>query len=125
MQITTFVVTGLHGYMSRSLAFSEGLNLIVGINGSGKTSLLNLMNDLLQPNIAKLATTKFSKATLSFILKNKHFKIIASQTTKILKIEVVGDATITHPLKIILRHKSEICSIKRVGGKTSLITMEH
>ena len=57
----------LHGYMNKEIDFRSDINLIVGINGSGKTSVLNAVSWLLQPSIPDLCTTQFDEIRLDFL----------------------------------------------------------
>ncbi|MBS1537131.1 MAG: AAA family ATPase [Bacteroidetes bacterium] len=38
MQIDKLIIKGLYGYIDKTINFNEDLTLLVGINGSGKTS---------------------------------------------------------------------------------------
>jgi len=50
MNIKRLEINNLYGYMSKTIDFNEGINLLVGINGSGKTSVLNILNWLIIPS---------------------------------------------------------------------------
>ena len=39
----------LHGFLSKDLPFKPGVNILIGVNGSGKTSILNAMAWILSP----------------------------------------------------------------------------
>ena len=52
MQIIELEVNKLYGYIDKKINFYEDINLLVGINGAGKTSILNILNWLLQPAVA-------------------------------------------------------------------------
>ena len=64
MKIDSLTVTGLHGYLNKEIQFNEDINLLVGINGSGKTSVLNLISWMLTPSIAELCLTRFASVVL-------------------------------------------------------------
>jgi DNA repair exonuclease SbcCD ATPase subunit len=51
MIISRIEVSKLYGYMNKVIDFNSEINLLVGINGSGKTSILNLVNWLLIPSL--------------------------------------------------------------------------
>ena len=44
MQINKLKITGLYGYIDKTIEFYDDMTLLVGINGSGKTSILNILN---------------------------------------------------------------------------------
>ena len=50
MRIESAKFEKLHGYLDFDLKFEKGVNLIIGINGSGKTSILNSIAWTLSPN---------------------------------------------------------------------------
>lgn len=64
MHIKHFEVEGLHGFIDAKLDFFPDLTIIVGRNGSGKTSVLDLMSHLVRLDIEAIKKTKFSSATL-------------------------------------------------------------
>ena len=50
MRIESAIFKNLHGHLDFDLKFDQGVNLIIGINGSGKTSILNTIAWTLSPN---------------------------------------------------------------------------
>jgi predicted ATP-binding protein involved in virulence len=49
MKILSLRIKGLYGYLDKDIDFNTDINLLVGINGSGKTSVFNLINSKLSP----------------------------------------------------------------------------
>ena len=49
MLIRELEVSGLHGYINKKIRFHEDVNILIGINGSGKTSILNALFWTLSP----------------------------------------------------------------------------
>ena len=49
MIIRTAHFKNLHGYLDLKLSFRPGVNILIGVNGSGKTSILNAMAWTLSP----------------------------------------------------------------------------
>lgn len=82
MIINTVEIKNLYGYMNKSIVFNNDINLLVGINGSGKTSVLNIINWLLVPSIPNLCTTEFDKIEINFTFKKEIFLIRAIQNEK-------------------------------------------
>ena len=64
MKISHFAVTALHGFIDIELSFRDDITVIVGRNGSGKTSALNLIAQFLRLDIPALNKTQFSSAIL-------------------------------------------------------------
>ncbi len=65
MRIDSFSVEGLHGFVDASLDFYPDLTVIVGRNGSGKTSVLDFMSHLIRLDFEAIAKANFTKATVS------------------------------------------------------------
>ncbi len=49
MIIRRAVIKNLHGHLNASLSFQPGINVLIGVNGSGKTSILNAIAWTLAP----------------------------------------------------------------------------
>lgn len=64
MHISKFTGDGVHGYLSFEVNFNTDVTFIIGINGSGKTTVLKLIQALLTPDIYTLCTTVFSNIEL-------------------------------------------------------------
>lgn len=62
--ISTFGVKGLWGYKNYSLNFHPDVNVIIGPNASGKTTLINILYDALTANLQRLAETHFSEVVI-------------------------------------------------------------
>ena len=82
MRITKLRIRKLYGSMDKTIVFRDELNLLVGINGSGKTSILNAIDWLLRPNLVKLATTHFESLLLNFVHNEEHHELQAKQNNK-------------------------------------------
>ena len=78
----------LYGYLTREIDFEDDINILVGINGSGKTSILNLLNWLLTPSIPDLCSNYFDSAELSFEFEDMNFIIKAEHVESSLRIIV-------------------------------------
>lgn len=67
MWIRKFTVSQLHGILDLEIDFNEDLTIIVGRNGAGKTSALNLISDMLRVNIRAILARDFVHATLEVV----------------------------------------------------------
>jgi len=76
MQIDKLIIKGLYGYIDKTISFNNDLTLLVGINGSGKTSILNIINWLLRPSMPNLCVTEFKTIQLFFQFKNEKYEIL-------------------------------------------------
>ncbi len=64
MKLLRFSATGIHGFLNFKIKFNKDLTLLTGINGSGKTSALNAVVALLNPDLALLANLEFKDLKL-------------------------------------------------------------
>lgn len=60
MRIESIKIKKLYGYLNFNLTFFKDLNFLIGINGSGKTSILNVIAWLTRGAITRLANLDFS-----------------------------------------------------------------
>jgi energy-coupling factor transporter ATP-binding protein EcfA2 len=67
MKINRFVATDVHGYLNFDLHFFPDLNFLTGINGSGKTSVVNGITALISPSVLMLANTTYSRMEIEII----------------------------------------------------------
>lgn len=64
MKIQSFKVVGVRGFLTKEISFRDSVTFLIGINGSGKTTILDLMYGLLNPCLEKLLTISFKEITL-------------------------------------------------------------
>jgi len=68
--------------MDKKITFHERICILVGINGSGKTSVLNLINWLLTLNIDELCLIEFESVVLSFVFDECSYTLECNQNEK-------------------------------------------
>lgn len=73
MKIHKVNVHGLHGFLEPSVTFDGDLAIVVGVNGAGKTSVLNLVAHLLRLNIYEVARISFSNVVISGVVEHDEF----------------------------------------------------
>ena len=83
--IESFKIEKLWGYRDIHLAFNDNVNILIGPNGSGKTTILNLLHSILTVDIPKLLDVNFEQAEI----KLKKFKS-RSVLTIIVKVDVTS-----------------------------------
>ena len=79
--IESFKITKLWGYRDIDLTFNRGVNILIGTNGSGKTTVLNLLHSILTVDISKLLEVNFEQAEIN--LKGFKGKSECTVTAKI------------------------------------------
>ncbi|MBK8751003.1 MAG: ATP-binding protein [Candidatus Competibacteraceae bacterium] len=92
--ITNFDVKGLWGYKNYSIRLHEDVNVIIGPNASGKTTLINILYDTLTANFPRLCRTQFSEVVLGLkaFEGNERREIRLTQSEQDLKIQIDKDS---------------------------------
>jgi predicted ATPase len=98
MQIEKLKIVGLHGYINKEIDFNNDLTMLVGINGSGKTSILNILNWLIKPSMADLCITEFKLINLKFKVKGIDYEIICKHNKATLSYTIKTDKETYNPL---------------------------
>lgn len=114
MQIIELEVSKLYGYIDKKINFYEDINLLVGINGAGKTSILNILNWLLQPAVARLSVTEFNKITLKFYYKNIYYSLVCEHIKNELTYSLYSsDGEEYYPLNVPISHHPRVIGNNR------------
>ncbi|VVP22384.1 hypothetical protein PS865_03933 [Pseudomonas fluorescens] len=79
MIIESLTIEDLHKSINLTVNFNKDITLLVGINGCGKTSILNVIDWLLKPNLQLLAVTEYKKLELEFTFNKKKIHYILRQ----------------------------------------------
>lgn len=120
MQIDKLVIKGLYGYIDKTINFNEDLTLLVGINGSGKTSILNIINWVLRPSIPNLCVTEFKSIQLFFQFKSVKYEVLCKHNKSSFTYTLMTEKEKYNPL--IVRITTPPSEIKNDDGtKLSLI----
>jgi len=64
MELKNFTATNVHGYLKYDIIFNPRLTFLIGINGTGKTSVLKLILGLISPSFNYLNSIEFDNAEL-------------------------------------------------------------
>lgn len=59
MLITSFKANNVYEYLKIDIDFNSDMTFIVGLNGSGKTTAIRLLNAILTPNLSLLNIIPF------------------------------------------------------------------
>lgn len=105
MRILKFIGTKVHDYLNIDVEFNTDLSIVTGVNGSGKTTAILLLQAILCPNIKDLISIPFEKLELDITFLNKEYKIIAQTEKNVLLVSVNH---ISEPLKIDKRKLEEL-----------------
>ncbi len=102
MRILNLRIERLYGYIDKNIDFNDDITLLVGINGSGKTSILNIINWIISPSLPNLCITEFKTITLSFSLKNVLYEVTCKHNRKTFHYNIKSSKKKYNPL--IVKH---------------------
>lgn len=77
--IESFKITKLWGYRDIDLTFNSDVNILIGPNASGKTTILNLLHSILSADLPSLLNVSFDQAKI----KLRSFKGRSERTVKV------------------------------------------
>ncbi len=77
--IESFKITKLWGYLDINLTFNNDVNILIGPNGSGKTTILNLLHSILSADLRSVLDVNFDQAEI----KLRSFKGRSERTIKV------------------------------------------
>lgn len=107
MKLISFVAKKVHGYLDFNIKFNMDVNFIAGLNGSGKTTALNLMAGMLTPSLEDLAKIEFGYAKLVIQTdNNQQYELLAEQIDEQLMVRVFGESSLDE--KIIVASLQEL-----------------
>ena len=69
--IKAISIIGLFGYKEINIIFNHDITILTGLNGSGKTTVLNIINDISTGNYYNLYNYKFSSINVKFADKSE------------------------------------------------------
>lgn len=89
MKINSFKCTKLHGYISKQITFNDGLTILTGINGSGKTSVIQAIIALICFDLKSLMRWEYEELCVEFI-HNSSYKIEAHPDKESIRFTING-----------------------------------
>jgi predicted ATP-binding protein involved in virulence len=88
MRLIRFQGSKVHGYLSFDVPFNSDLTFLTGINGSGKTTIVNSMRSLLAPSLSDLARLSYSAIELTLIHDGSRVVISSTRTEDSIMLQV-------------------------------------
>ncbi|WP_165593573.1 AAA family ATPase, partial [Aequorivita soesokkakensis] len=104
MEIKRLKIEKLYGYIDKDIKFNPDLTLLVGINGAGKTSILNVINWIVRPSLPYLCVTEFKSITLWFSSNNKEYEVNCKHNKTTFHYKLKSDEKVFNPLIVQLKH---------------------
>ncbi len=91
MKINTLIIEGIGGIKELQIDFNQGFNVICGMNGVGKTTILNIIADVFvssKSTLKRNADFKEGKYAISYMDIRDNFNVQSKKITKFEPIEV-------------------------------------
>lgn len=79
MQVRRFRASQIHGYLDFDVRFHDDLTFLTGINGSGKTSVIQSIIALISPSFLVLTNLEFGSIEVEVRHDGKTIKISAEK----------------------------------------------
>jgi predicted ATP-dependent endonuclease of OLD family len=107
MLLKSLSIRGLYRTLNIHIEFNEEITLLVGINGSGKTSVLNVIDWLLKPDIRRLALAQYDSLTLVFAENAANYTLTATKSSEKLELSINGPKPPLKPIIVRLNTSDE------------------
>jgi predicted ATP-binding protein involved in virulence len=82
LKLISFFARGVHGYLDFDLKFNPDVNFIAGVNGSGKTTALNIIAAILTPSLEELSKVHFEAVKLKLQLEDSILVSISAEQSE-------------------------------------------
>lgn len=116
--ITRFTVENLHGNQNYSVELRPGLNIVEGKNGSGKTTFLHILANLIDLDIARFCYLNFKSISVS-VDNNCTIRLTKSEDPKerTVRVSIDGDQIDTVVFDGELQPSSKKLLSEKLGGR--------
>ncbi len=100
MEINSLKAKNVFGHLDINISFNKDITFIIGLNGSGKTTAIRLINAILTPSPKELNLIPFDEATISITYKERNFTVKAKKGETHISISIPRDLKIKNKLVI-------------------------
>jgi len=104
MKIAKFSAEKVNGYLNFDISFRDDYTFLIGLNGSGKTTVLRLIMALVTPDVPSVAEMDFSKATVTVLdgESQRNITVQRSLDELVLKVDGVDDSLVLSAAELTL-----------------------
>lgn len=115
MKLLSFRGENIRGYQNHCINFRDGVTFLIGINGSGKTTVLNLIQGLLTPSLKILTTIEYSFIEVEIVVNQDMKKIVVSSTKSedLITISIVIDRQLPLVAKTSINKLNNLIEIEQ------------
>ncbi|HCL4053595.1 TPA: AAA family ATPase [Pseudomonas aeruginosa] len=92
MRIISFSAGRVHGIYDYNIEFNKGVNFLVGINGSGKTTALRLMQSALSLDFLSISSIKFRPLRIKIEKQNDFYSLAIKSEKDMLSFILNGES---------------------------------
>lgn len=121
MKLTRFRARKVYGYLNFDVEFNQDISFMVGVNGSGKTTVIRLIQALLTASARDLNMLTFSKAALYFKEGEVEMSVSASTNSDSIKLNA---SWVSEPLFIAKIDVDDLESSRRGAGYFEELSVE-
>lgn len=105
MKVRRFLATRVHGYLNLPVEIRPDLTFLTGINGSGKTTVVNGISALITPSLSYLAETKYERMEVEIEVADEIITIAAEKDGDLLSLKSSHDP---EPLTIAILPQNDV-----------------
>jgi len=110
LKINSFQAESVYGYLNFNIDFNDDLSFLVGSNGTGKSTVIKLIQALISVDIKELLNIPYEQIILSYTNRNEKYKIISRKDRQNIRIAHTGiDEVLIIPILV----KEEFISTDR------------
>lgn len=91
MKLIKFIGKNIRGYLNHTIDFRDSVTFLIGVNGSGKTSVLKLIKGLTQPSYKLLESIEYSSILLEINNEGKYYTLSSAKTKDEISITINYD----------------------------------
>jgi predicted ATPase len=93
MLLKRFKACGVHGYLNFDIRFNDDITFLTGINGSGKTSVVQSIISLITPSLLTLANLSFASMSVDVENDGEDVTIIAEKDNSVVTLRTTSTDT--------------------------------
>src|SRR5690349_10595225 len=83
MQLKRFQAKSIHGFLDFDFRFNKDVTFLTGINGSGKTSVVQSLISLITPSLLLLSNLQFKSISISIVHDDQDLTIASERNDNI------------------------------------------